>query len=77
MVILKNYEAETSYIIAELFNIVLRESCFLGCWKVSSVVLAFSNVKERCTAKSYNPVTVFAVVRNEKCRNLALFIFPV
>ena len=77
MVILKNYEAETSYIIAELFNIVLKESCFLGCWKISLVILVFKNVKKRCTAKSYNSVTVFSVVRNGKCRNVSLFWFPV
>ena len=38
VVVLKNYEQELSYILADLFNKCLRESCFHDCWKVSSVV---------------------------------------
>ena len=41
VVILKNCEPELSYILAELFNKCLKESCFPDCWKVSSVVPAF------------------------------------
>ena len=44
VVVLKNCEAELSYILAELFNMCLRESCFPDCWKVSSVVSVFKNV---------------------------------
>ena len=44
MVILKNCEPELSYILAELFNMCLKDSCFPGCWKVSSVVPVFKNV---------------------------------
>ena len=33
-----------SYILAELFNKCLKESCFPDCWKVSSVVPVFKNV---------------------------------
>ena len=36
MVVLKNCEPELSYILAELFNKCLKESCFPDCWKVSS-----------------------------------------
>ena len=35
VVVLKNYEPELSFIIAELFNICLKESCLADCWKVS------------------------------------------
>ena len=35
VVVLKNYEPELSYIIAELLNKCLKESCFPDCWKVS------------------------------------------
>ena len=35
VVVLKNCEPELSYILAELFNKCLRESCFPDCWKVS------------------------------------------
>ena len=38
VVFLKNCESEFSYILAELFNKCLKESCFPDCWKVSLVV---------------------------------------
>ena len=38
VVVLKNFEPELSYILAELFNIYQKDSCFPDCWKVSSVV---------------------------------------
>ena len=38
VVFLKNCESQLSYILAELFNMCLKESCFPDCWKVSSVV---------------------------------------
>ena len=38
VVVLKNCEPELFYILAELFNKCLKESCFPDCWKVSSVV---------------------------------------
>ena len=41
VVVLKNCEPELSYILAELFNKCLKESCFPDCWKVSLVVLVF------------------------------------
>ena len=44
VVVLKNSEPELSYILAELFNNCLKESCFPDCWKVSSVVPVFKNV---------------------------------
>ena len=34
VVVLKNCESELSYILAELFNMCLKESCFPDCWKV-------------------------------------------
>ena len=41
LVVLKNYEPELSYILAELFNMCLKESCFPDCWKASLVVPVF------------------------------------
>ena len=41
VVVLRNCEPELSYILAELFNKCLKESCFPDCWKVSSVVPVF------------------------------------
>ena len=61
MVVLKNCEQELSYILAELFNKCLKESCFPDCWKVSSVVPVFKNVGERSTAKNYRPVSLLSV----------------
>ena len=62
VVVLKNCEPELSYILAELFNKCLKESCFPGCWKVLSVVPVFKNVGERFTAKNYRPVSLLSVV---------------
>ena len=62
VVVLKNCEPELSYILAELFNKCLKESCFPDCWKVSSVVPVFKNVGERSIAKNYHRVSVFSVV---------------
>ena len=81
VVVLKNYEPELSYILAELFNKCLKESCFPDCWKVSSVVSVFKNVGERSTAKNYRPVSllsskVFEVFEKlEKCGLFSDFLY--
>ena len=62
VVVLKNCELELSFILAELFNKCLKESCFPDCWKVSSVVPVFKNVAERSAAKNYHLVSLFSVV---------------
>ena len=62
VVVLKNSELELSYILAELFNKCLKDSCFPDCWKVPSVVALFKNVGERSTAKYYRPVSLRSMV---------------
>ena len=62
VVVLKNCQLELPYILAELFNKCLKESCFPDCWKVSSVVPVFKNVEERSKAKNYHPVSLLSVV---------------
>ena len=62
VVVLKNCEPELSYILAELFNKCLKESCFQDYWKVSSVVPVFKNIGERSTAKNYLPGSLLSVV---------------
>ena len=62
VVVLKNCQPELPHIIAELFNICLKEPCFPDCWKVSSVVSVFKNVGERSKAKTYRPINLFSVV---------------
>ena len=62
MVVLKNCEPELSYILAELFNMCLKESCFPDCRKVSLVVPVLRNVGERSTPKNYCPVSLLSVV---------------
>ena len=62
IVVLKNCEPEHSYVLAELFNICLKESCFPNYWKVSLVVSVFKNVGERSTVKIYCPVSLLSVV---------------
>ena len=61
VVALKNRESELSYILAEFFNIYLKESCFPDC-KISSVVPTFKNVGESSIAKNYRPVSLLSVV---------------
>ena len=61
VVILKNCEPELSYILAELFNMCLKESCFPDCWKVSLVVAVFKNVRESYITKNYCPVLLSVV----------------
>ena len=62
VVVLKSCEPEFSYILAELFNVYLKESCFPYLWKVSLVVSVFRNVGGKYTGKNYCPVSFFSVV---------------
>ena len=62
VMVLKNCGPELSYILAELFNKCLKESCFPDCWNVSLVVPVFKNVGEMFTAKSYHPVSALFIV---------------
>ena len=62
MVVLKNCEPKLSYILAELFNMCLKESCFPDCWKVLLVVPVFKTVRERSTTKNYRPISLLSVV---------------
>ena len=39
-----------------------ENSCFPDCWKVSSVVPVFKNVWQRCTTKTYRPVSILSVI---------------
>ena len=61
VVVLKNCEPELPCILAELVNKYPKESCFPDCWKVSSVVPVFKNLRERSRAKNY-PVSLLSVV---------------
>ena len=58
----KNCEPELSYILAELFNKCLKESCFPDCWKVLSVFPVFKDAGERSTAKKCYPISLLSVV---------------
>ena len=62
VVVLQCCELELSHIQVELFNVCLKESCFIDCWKVSFVVPVYKNVWERSTAKNYHLVSLFSVV---------------
>ena len=59
VVVLKNCEPELSYILAELFNKCLKESCFRDCWKVSSVIPVFKNVGEGLQLKTTTLLVLF------------------
>ena len=62
VVVLKNYEHELSYILAELFHMCLKVSYFPDCRKVSLVVSVYNNVVDRSTAKNYHLVNLLSVV---------------
>ena len=62
VVVLKNCEPELSFILAKLLNKCLKESCFPDCWKVSSVVPVFKNVRESSAAKNCCPVSLLSAV---------------
>ena len=62
MTVPKNPEPELSYVLAELFNKCLKESCFPDCWKVSLVVPVFKNVGESSTSKNFCPASLYSVV---------------
>ena len=66
VVVLKNCELELFYILAELFNKCLKESCCADCWKVLSVVPVFKNVGERSTANTYHLVFFLWLVKSLK-----------
>ena len=63
VVVLKNCEPELSYILAELFNMCLKEFCFSDCWKCLLVVPVFNvkNVGGRSLDKNYCPVSLLSV----------------
>ena len=62
VVTLKNCEPELSCILAELFDMCLKESCFPDCQQVSLLVPVFKNDGKRSIAKNYHPVSPFSVV---------------
>ena len=62
VVVLQNCKPERSYILAEIFNLCWKESCFPDSWKVSLVVPVFKNVGKTCTTKNYCQVSLLSVV---------------
>ena len=59
VVVLKNCEPEVSYILSELFNMSLKESCFPDFWKVTLVVPVFKNVRESLQLKTTTLLVFF------------------
>ena len=57
--ILKNCEPEISYILAELFNKCVKESCFPDCWKISLVVPVFKMLGKRLQLKTTTLLVFF------------------
>ena len=53
--ILKNCKPDLSYILAEHFDMCLKEFCFPGFWKISYAVPEFKNVEERSAFKKPPP----------------------
>ena len=60
--VLKNYESGLPYILADLFNMCLKEPCFPGFWKVSSLAPVFQNFGERSSNKNYHPFSLLLLL---------------
>ena len=56
---LKDCVPELSYVLAELFNKCLIESCFPDCRSISLVVPVFKNVGERSAVKTTTLLVFF------------------
>ena len=80
VVVLKNCEPELSYILAELFNKCLKQSCFPDFWNFSSVFHLFKNVVEQSSTKNYCPAILLSLEKlvNNRIsitqRNLVFFL---
>ena len=76
--VLKIFEPEISYILAELFSKFLKESCCPECWKVSSVILYLRLFEKGLQLKSYRSVSLLSVVTKvfEKLVNNRIFDHP-
>ena len=62
VVVLKNCESELSYILAELFNKYLKESCLPDYWKVSSVFPVFKNAGKGLQLKTTTLLVFFLLL---------------
>ena len=60
--VVRNCEPKLSYMLDELLNKCLKQSCFSDCWKVTWLVPVFKNVGERSIAKNFDSVSVLFVV---------------
>ena len=69
VLVLKNCEPELAYIIAKLFSMCLKESCFPDCWKGSLVVPVFKNTGKRSTARNYGLISLLSGLVFEKLIN--------
>ena len=88
VVVLQNSQPELSYILAEVFNMRLKESCFPNCLKVSLVVPVFKMLGKGLQPKNTALLVFFSVVIKlfEKFGNnrlvdhlnkLPLFLIPI
>ena len=60
VVVLQNCKPELIFILAELFNICLKESYFPDCWKVSSVAPVFiKNIGKSSKVKTTTMLVFF------------------
>ena len=71
VVVLKNYEPELSYILAELFNKCLKECYFPDFWKVSSVSLYLRMLGKGLLLKT-TTLLVFLLWLVKSLRNLKI-----
>ena len=68
--VLKNCNHELLYLLAEVFNMDLKEFCFPDYWKVSSVVHVFKNIGGRGLQLKTATLLVFFLLLVESLKNL-------
>ena len=69
VLVLRKCELQLSYVLAELFNMHLKESCYKDCWKILSLVPVCKN----CAAKKYLCLLFMVSKIYEKLVNNKLF----
>ena len=61
-IVLKNLSPELSPILSKLFNRCIKESCFPGFWKTSSVCPVFKNSGQRSDPSKYRPISLLPII---------------
>ena len=70
----KIFDPKISYILAEFFNIYLKEPCFRNFWKTSLMVPVFKNVGKGLQLKTTALLVFFLIGLLINWKNVAFFL---